>query len=325
MRLKPYSLAGLFCVFALGLTASPFNQIVGFGDSLSDNGNAAIALGGSLPGNYAGNAATDGPFTTPATGGPLGLWIDQFASKAGVSDPQPFLAGGTNFAVATALTGHNPLFTGALNVVPFTTDQVALFLGLHLPPTNDLFTFWAGANDINSAMNPVTAADNIFSDIQTLAAAGAQQFLWLNLPLLGDTPDGIASGQSALLNAASLAFDAEWAADIAKLHASHVDVIGVDIEQLFLAIQANPGAFGFTDITDPAWCGTGGLSSCATNDPNKFLFWDGEHPTTAADSLIADLAFKDLTAVPEPSSLALVFGALCMAALTEVKRRRGIR
>jgi hypothetical protein len=68
------------------------------------------------------------PFTTPATGGPFGLWIDQFAAKFGVVDPKPFLASGTNFAVASALTGHNPAFTGLPTVVPYTNDQLALYL-----------------------------------------------------------------------------------------------------------------------------------------------------------------------------------------------------
>jgi outer membrane lipase/esterase len=321
MRLKP-SLAGFICVLPLGLTADPISQIVAFGDSLSDNGNAAIALGHPIPGNYVANAATDGPNTTPATNGPFGLWVDQFASKLGVADPQPFLAGGTNFAVATALTGHNPAFTGTPTVVPYTSDQVALFLASQHATASDLFTFWAGANDINWVGSPITAADNIFADIQLLSAHGARQFVWLNLPLLGDTPDGVASGQSAALNAASLAFDAEWATDIAKLYGDGIPVIGVNIEQLFLGIQKDPAAFGLTDVTDPAWCGPGGLPTCATNNPNTFLFWDGRHPTTAADALVADFAFKDLTAVPEPSSISLSLAALCITALAVLKHRR---
>jgi phospholipase/lecithinase/hemolysin len=283
-------------------TSVPITQLVVFGDSLSDNGNAAVALGGALPGNYAANAFTDGPATTPATTGPFGLWVDQLSTKLGVADPQPFLIGGNNFAVASALTGHNPIFTLPPTVVPYTSDQVALYLLSHTPSSSALFTFWAGANDINSGGNPITAADNIALNIKTLAAAGATNFLWLNLPPLGDTPDGIASGQSAALNAASNAFNTEWAIDLAALHALGIAVDGVNVAALFGQIANNPSAFGFTDITDPAWCGPGGLATCAANNPNHFLYWDGEHPTTAADSLVATLAFNDLTATPEPAT-----------------------
>lgn len=322
MRLKAYFIGSI--VLIPSLCAGPISQLVVFGDSLSDNGNAAIALGGTLPGNYSANAFTDGPKTTPATSDPFGLWVDQFAADLGVADPQPFLAGGTNYAVASALTGHDPTFSipPTLTSVPYTADQVALFTSSQTVSPNSLYTFWAGANDINSGMNPITAANNIESNIETLAVDGATQFLWLNVPLLGDTPDGVASGQSALLNEASVVFDTTWSTDIAALQKQGIDVVGVNVEQLFNQITADPALYGFTNVTNPAWCGTGGLSTCAANNPNQFVFWDGEHPTTAADAQIANLAFNDFTAVPEPASLGLSFAGLCALLPASVKIRR---
>ena len=49
----------LIAPVCMALAASATSLVV-FGDSLSDNGNAAIALGGSIPGNYAPNEFTDG-------------------------------------------------------------------------------------------------------------------------------------------------------------------------------------------------------------------------------------------------------------------------
>src|SRR5277367_5441734 len=160
----------------LGLSLYPLQAqsnypLVVFGDSLSDNGNAAAALAsvGLTLGNYAANAATDGPATTPATSGPFGLWIDQFAALSSLPDPQPFLVSpsigvlsinyaATNFAVGSALAGSNPSFSpGSVAPgyaqAPGTTDQVALFLAFngHASPDN-LYVFWAGANNIYAAL-----------------------------------------------------------------------------------------------------------------------------------------------------------------------------
>jgi phospholipase/lecithinase/hemolysin len=180
-----------------------------FGDSLSDNGNAAAALAaaGTPLGNYAANAFTDGPQTLPATSGPYGLWVDQFAAILQKPDPQPFVVNtplgpsggilaanpsGTNFAVASALAGNNPNFssTNYLNPanqqVPGTTNQVELFLSFNgqQASSENLYVFWAGANNIYQSLGDVwsfftfpviakDAADAIAGNIASLASAGA--------------------------------------------------------------------------------------------------------------------------------------------------------
>lgn len=289
--------------FVLPLFAAPVDQLFVFGDSLSDSGNASIATLGTQPGpgGYYYRPVTGVPFpvgeftNAPTATGPTGVWADQLAPKLGLSVAQPFLAGGNNFAVASALT------TGGIPGSSL-SDQVGVFGATHPTgaPGTALYTFWAGANDINNGGNPISAADNIYQDIMMLAGAGAKTFMWLNLPDLGKTPDAIAAGAgiSALATQASLAFDAEWALDIGKLAGQGIFVVGVDVDGLFNQIQSNPGAFGFTNVTTPAM-------SVAGANPDQYAFFDGEHPTAAADSLVASLAFDDLlgSTTPEPSTL----------------------
>ena len=298
MRKKFSAVCGLLLFVPLwAASALPVTSIVSFGDSLSDNGNASIATVGVEPGAGYGYRSVPGvpfpvgEFTNPTSNGTSGLWIDDLASRLSLPDPQPFLAGGTNYAVGSALTGSNGL--------DGVSDQLAAYRSTHSASSTVLYSFWAGSNDILQGANPVQAANNIESNISTLAAAGGRYFLWLNEPLLGDTPEGAASGQATALNAASAAFNLQWAADIQTLEQEYpgIDLIGVDIAALFNSILTTPGHDGL-NVTDAAMDIPGA-------DPNAYLSWDGLHPTTAGHELVAEAAF-DALPTPEPGSFACI-------------------
>lgn len=301
MRIYGFVLATAVAFAPTAALAASYSGIVAFGDSLSDAGNASIATLGAEPGpGYATRSVPLVPFpvgyfTNPQVGsGPAGLWVDQLAAMLGVADPQPFLAplGGTNYAVGGATTSG----TVSMNT------EVSLFLSHGAASSTALYTLWGGGDDIFNGMSPAAAADTIANQILALHSAGANDFLWLNLPLLGETPR--LSGNAALsgaANAASLAFDAEWASRLAFLHTLGINVTGLDVEALFAQILANPAAYGFANVT-AACMATPGCN------PNTFLYWDMEHPTTYADSLVARAAFNALSpsAVPEPPSVVLL-------------------
>jgi thermolabile hemolysin len=312
--------AAVFTSSSLAL-ASQYSGIVSFGDSLSDPGNASIVTLGAVPGpGYATRSVPLVPFpvgyyTNPQSGsGPAGLWVDQLSSLLGVADPQPFLAplGGTNYSIASANTS-----AGLANM----NTEVGLFLTANpVASSSALYTLWGGANDIFNGLSPTAAADTIANEILTLHAAGATNFLWLNLPSLGDTP-GLNGNPvlAGLANAASAAFDAEWASRLAFLQALGINVTGLDVNALFNGILANPGAFGFTNVT--AACNA--TPGC---NPNTFLYWDTEHPTTYADSLVAGAAFQALNTTPEPPTVVLIgMGGLFIATAVFARRKHQAR
>jgi phospholipase/lecithinase/hemolysin len=308
---------GFLLAMPVSLLADSISQLVVFGDSLSDTGNVYIATGGlePAPPSYTAGLFTDGPDSFPSTSGPLGVWVQQLSGMMGLTSPAPYLAGGTDYAFGGALTGYDPNYPNG-GGVPYVGDQVNLYLAGHTGgvPSSALYAFWAGANDIFGGASPQTAVSNLTANISTLYGEGARDFLWLDMPPLGDTPDGLGSGESGLLNLLSQEYNADWLAAIGLLEAEDpgINIVGVDAYGLFESILADPSAYGFANVTTPAQ----GLSV----DPNTYLFWDGAHPTTEGHYWVASLAGRDL-ATPEPST-ALLLGTALLAGVLVFERRQ---
>lgn len=311
---------------ALATPSLPFNQLVVFGDSLSDVGNLALATAGSttvsppLPPYDTAGEFTDGPDTTPSTS-IIGVWVQQLnnnflhSNNVGFSPLTPSLSGGTDYAFGGAVTG-------SASTPPGMATQVATFLSANpTAPSNNLYVFWGGANDILDAASQSgasltsietaasTAAANIDSQIQQIANAGGKYFLWVNMPPLNETPRVIAEG--ALVQGVAVlatgSFNAAWQTDVASLNTAGVHVLGENVNNLFTSIIADPSQYGFTNVTSPARGQTG-------VNPDQYLFWGNIHPTTAADKLLAQQSYNDINssfgAVPEPAAVLLLAAGL---------------
>jgi phospholipase/lecithinase/hemolysin len=283
----------VFLVLAwLGSTvrAGDITGIVSFGDSLTDVGNYYTATGQPPP-PYDQGRFSNGP-----------LWVEYLASQLGVAAPTPSLLGGSNYAWAGALTGDGSIPDG----VPNTGAQISTYLASNTPASTQLFTLWAGGNDFLQAgqTDPSIPVANIGSEITTLANAGARLFMVPNLPMLGDLPstNTLPQPDRDALNQLTLAFDSLLQSELGQLQQSlGITIVEVDVNSLFQNVLANPGPFGFTNVTTSA-LGDGVLSG------QGYLFWDGIHPTTAGHELIAEAAEAAL--VPEPGSLVMLLSGL---------------
>jgi phospholipase/lecithinase/hemolysin len=282
--------------------AGPYSQIIAFGDSLSDTGNDLIQFGSPQPPYYQGRFS-NGP-----------IWIDQLAAKLGVADPQPSLAGGTNYAYggATAAT-----FNAG---VPNLGQQVQMYLQTSpKADPNALYTVLMGANDFFGGQTDASIPANaVNAALTSLIAAGAKTILVPNLPPQGITPLVRGQGQAAVnaIDALDVAFNADLAADVKALQAANpsVRIDLVDLYSKTLAVIQDPAAYGFTDVTDE------GINAPSGTDLSHYLFWDDVHPTTAGHALIADAALSAL--VPEPTGLTLAGVCGIGVALRAWRRKR---
>lgn len=321
LKRRLYLAALLVVSFASTAHAGSLNAIYVFGDSLSDAGNAFIAAGVPLP------PYSNGRFTNGNVG------VQDIAAALGLPALTPSLAGGTDYAVGGAQSGNaNP---GDL------TSQLAAFkLTNPVANPNGLYTIWIGANDLDVALatNPATATSvavgavaNIDAAINTLAGAGAKNFLIMTVPDLGKTPGAIATGPLGVAAASqlSLFFDTTLVNGLGSANIPSLSSIAVsdglnldvlDTYSLLDGIVANPSQFGLTNVNTPCLTGenppySGGGTVCA--NPNQFLFWDQLHPTAAGQQILANAA---LQVIPEPSTVTMLLGA-GIAAFTVARRR----
>jgi outer membrane lipase/esterase len=177
--------------------------------------------------------------------------------------------------------------------------------------------------------NIVTAAQQEVKLLGELQGAGAKNILVFNLPNIGLTPDATEEGPTAAaaLTELSLVFNAQLNAGLGQLNKG---IIPVNTYALLNQVIANPGAYGFTNVTTPA-CGVGSTSvecgpqgsglpyTYAPGTNETYLFADGVHPTTAADRMLAQVVLSELAA---PQQISLLQEAPLAAVTTQTAAAR---
>ena len=301
--------------------AQTFSNVITFGDSLSDAGQYV----GLVPG-------AQGSFTTNPDPVAAQLIAGYFLGI----DPNAYTAsnfGGWNFAYGGAQTA-NPFSTGPFAGNPFCvtgiptglpcrsmTTQLANYYarsGGRADP-NALYSVWGGGNDlfftlfraglpsvhplfISSARaqaNMQTSAINELGIIASLQATGARYILVYNLPDVGRSPDGIASGAGSSITGLVSVFNGTLNAGLATLGDG---IIPINTFGLINEVMADPSAYGLSTVTGQAcrpalsvvFCSTSTLVAPGAN--NTYLFADGSHPSGAAHRLLSQVVIATINA-----------------------------
>ena len=291
------SVVMMLLVFTSIASADSFSSVIVYGDSLSDNGNLYAATGKPSAPDWNGRAS-NGPVAVEQLAAMIGAPLHDFAWGGATSGIGNAHDGGTQ----TSFGSH-----GLPGMISELNGSAPLLASPIVP--SSLFVVWdGGANDFLTGGSAIQAARNIDLIVSSLQADGAQHILVPGMANLGLTPDYYG-------NAAASAFALEFNNSLQSSLPTGATYF--DFPDLFTEILNDPAAFGLTDVSDPCF---NGVTVCS--DPNQYLFWDGLHPTTAADTIIATDIATDMApaAVPEPTTLLML--GMGLARVAGMLRRR---
>ncbi len=313
--------------------ATPVDQIVIFGDSISDNGNLysltskfhkVIPLVPVIPKNP---PYYEGRFTNGFN------WVDDMSMTMQVS-LDDYAYGGS---------WAEPLKDSKINI-PFGLDiQVADYLIRHSGDANipnHLFIIWSGANDyVHGRPDPDYATTNtvatIKAQIDWLLSYGAKNILVVGVPDLSVVPEVQAEGADAMqaIHEISMMHNEKLVAMMkAEQDANPSDKLMVlDITREFNDLLTNPYKYNIKNTLDACYTGgfyrnrgikadelaaakkikldiennpslmvayqNGNLAAAGDifcTNPDEYVFWDVIHPTRYVHQLIAQEALKFL-------------------------------
>lgn len=312
-KILPLVVSGLMYMHASVSHATAFDNVVIFGDSLSDSGNLSL---------YNTNGAAQSRFTT----NPGNTAVELVAEGLGYTI-SPSLAGGTNYAWGGAGVA-NSLIAG----VPTLPQQQALYLSSTggMADAHTLYQVWGGANDLFGLMDALqngqitladvvsgtsSAATNEIGLLSSLKSAGANYVVVYNLPNIGLTPSFVNTANSASATQLATLYNLTLDSGLNNLSASGLNIVPINVYGLLNEVIANPAAYGFSNVTDQACtgssiqCGPQGSGATYTypaGADKSYLFADDVHPTTAAHRLLAQAVLAELVAPKQMSLLSEV-------------------
>jgi phospholipase/lecithinase/hemolysin len=335
------------------------DRMIVFGDSLSDVDNLSTITSGLSPADpyYYTGRFSNGSIWVEQLEAQMNLQTSTLSFYKQFANPQAsalrsqavdFSKLGLNFSVGGSMTdGNVPTGSSALGLL----GQIDTYRGLMNGATadsNSLYVVWAGANDYiyltpEDFANPIPVVEktvnNLLQSLESLATMGATQIAIGNLANLGNTPLAASIGEGAVngLNAISAVHNSLLAEGLKNFQSKYknVTLIDLDMNQTLGDILENPEDNGFISDAGTKSCtnindlfnppSVDELTKC--NDPEDYVFWDNQHPTSALHNKIANYALREIrenvdpASVPEPSTVGTL-GLLGFGLLWKSRRKK---
>jgi len=298
IRLRPAAIAP---VPPAEVFSNSYTQAISFGDSMSDTGNLYSTIeqfgGRGIPAepNHQGRFS-DGVVVVEAMANALNLPL-------------------VNYAFAGARSGTDNLVP-AYAMQQGMLKQIQDFLdnqpGTGLPvDANALYVLWTGPDDYyanGNIFNTVTGsqiASNINKGMTNLYKRGARHFFVPLMPDLSITPSAHQHNKTLsnyLANAKARSAElATLLTNTLKAFARQYPLAMVHTFDTYTYSQQRmvQAAAEGNNVTDPCYTG---MTKPVCNQPDKYLFWDTNHPTAAGSTVIGtDFAKSVVGDPPLPS------------------------
>jgi thermolabile hemolysin len=258
----------LLCIPFFSLTCfaadiPTFNEIVIFGDSLSDNGNLYKSSWGIIPKSP---PYFKGRFSNGDT---WADWTEKFFSDKYNFKTYNYAVGGETVVFHDPFEGYLP-YTLSMSLTTYNQNTRTQDI------SHTLFIFWIGANDyLNGSKDPDKATSDVVNTIQEkiigkdkddkegLINRGARNFLIINLPDIALTPRGRVSANAKNLHDLTVLHNQKLKMLIDQLQAQHSDITirELDMFALYADLLANTDVYNqkyhthIKNVTETCWPG----------------------------------------------------------------------
>ena len=282
-----------FMVFRNTIPPSISDLII-FGDSLSDMGNAKSSLNVPDTPPYWQGRFSNGP-----------VWVEYLSDAYGVSTTVGTGSSvGDNRAFGGSQTGSGYSYV----LLPNVGTQINTYLAnvQSSIPSGTVVSLWAGGNDfLYGTANSNVIIANMESHIRQLELVGATELIIPNLPPLELTPEVQSRSQNQQSNIRSevISYNQKLNSLLNNLTIElNITIHTIDTWTIFNDILQNKEALGFTD-TQNAACRGGStllpLPICDNGDPvspraDEFLFFDKAHPTRVMHRFIGHYGIENI-------------------------------
>jgi outer membrane lipase/esterase len=335
--LKALTAAVLLASLPAAAQAMPYSQLVIFGDSLSDSGQfpdiGSPLLGVNPTGGVRFTNRTGPNYLNDNSEYFAAVSTQRLAALLGLQalPSTPFLpqlltgnVDGSNYAVGGYRTAEvlNSITSKSDVIIPVGQPGAGTVLRSRAgylaefgrADANALYYLNGGGNDVLQGLitdqaSAASAAADLVAGVAALQQAGARTIIVSDLPDVGLTPAGFASGRRANFSGAAALYNNQLDSQLATLGGN---VIRLNFRDLLGELKGDLALYGFDPsvaqtnvcfngdncIADPTW-GIGGV----TPNPDRLMFNDGVHPTGAVQQISADYIYSIISAPWEISLL----------------------